>query len=104
MSGKTTSFEIKFINGEVFRGRVTTPKKPNPTPQGQYFCEVSLKGEEKIQKGWLNFDPVKHGDYLTDYVKKTFQRNGKEVETIQVIEIKTEKGGNKWQGVFYSKK
>jgi len=102
LAGKSIEFFINFTNGNKFIGKVIKASRYAPCVEGRYTLVVKLKGEKKPMQGFIDFKPTPALPDIMQFVKEGYARKGKEVEHIEVKEQKTEKGGKKWAGVFFS--
>jgi hypothetical protein len=102
LSGKTDKFEINFINGQKFIGHLTPKKDPPESPAGGYDLAVTFKSG-KPARGWVqNFVPTLETPNIIEHVKKGVAAKGREVDRIEILGSRLEKGGKKWSGVFYA--
>jgi hypothetical protein len=106
LAGKSTEFNINFTDGNMFVGRLVRAKRRVHTAEGDYFIVAHLKGKKEPMKGWVrSFKPTLKAPDIETYVAQRIKlkEEGDEVEHIQVKEWKTEKGGKKWEGVFFQR-
>ena len=103
LAGKSTEFAINFTDGNAFVGKLKKVNRNALSAEGGYYLVVQVKGEKKPRKGWLNaFKPTPEKPDIIAYVTQNYAKEGKEIESIEIKEHQTKKGGKKWAGVFFS--
>ncbi len=104
LTGKTSHFEINFINGQKFVGHLTPKKSLAKSVAGDYQLRVTLEGAKNPAFGWENnFVPTPEIPTIVDKIEKDAAARGRKVSRIEVVKVRPEKGGKKWSGVFYGK-
>jgi len=100
LAGKNTEFTINFTNGNKFVGKLVQPES-RACAEGRYLITLKVKGK-KQKDGFVDFKPTSELPDIVQYVTEQCARNGKEIERLEIKECKTERGGKKWSGVFFS--
>lgn len=103
LAGKTTSFEILFLNGGRFTGRLKLEGKITKGGRaGNYLLAVSIRGEKKPRTGWVNdFVPTPQVTNIVQYVTGILEQQGKTVSSVRIKKFKSPTGEKKrWAGVF----
>ncbi len=85
---------IHFADGMTFRGSFT--KREKPTPKGNYFVSVILKGVCSVDtlpiEGWVDFVPTEENPLLSEHVMKMFSKHGLVVNSITIKKKKKTEG------------
>lgn len=103
LAGRNKEFEIKFMDGNKFVGKLKQDKSNIMSEEGDYYVRILLKGENKQREGWVNdFKPSSEIPTILRYIEKKIKSLGREVERLEIVEKKVKKGGKKWAGVFFS--
>ena len=99
LSGKKTSFSVKFTNGDEFVGKIK-PVSKSPCAEGRYDLKVTIKGGEVLE-GYVDFKPKPEASDIVKAVMVNYEKKGIEVEKVEVVGSKVAHGGKKWAGVYY---
>lgn len=104
LSGKSNSFEIDFLNGAKFVGRIVEPRSTRSSPEGRYLLSVQTEGEEKPREGWTDdFTPTLEMPTIQEYVTTRLADVGRKVTRIDITDSDLKKKGRKWKGVFFKR-
>lgn len=103
LAGGRTNIEVNFADGGKFVGKYIPPGDGvKPNPEGDYSVKVTFADGEAAA-GWVNdFVPTPEHPTVTSFIEDRYQRNGRSVVQIEVVDKKPKAGGKKWQGVFHS--
>ncbi len=102
LSGKTERFEINFTDGNKFVGRISKSGNKAKCPQGKYHLKVYFKGKKRPLEGWVDFKPTLKHPNVINYTKQSLKVQDDEIDRIQILGKKVERGGKKWSGVFFN--
>ncbi len=105
LAGNKTDFVINFTDRHKFIGKVIEVDKKVSSPEGNYLIAATFKDKQTKQEvGWVNdFVPTPEYPDIVQYVTAKYKEKGKEIERIEVKEVKVKTNGKKWQGVFFSR-
>lgn len=102
LCGKTNAFEINFLNGAKFFGRIVEPRATRSSPEGRYFVTAHIEGEEKPREGWTDeFIPTQEIPTIQEYITSRMAVSGRKVIRIDITDSDLKKKGKKWKGVFF---
>ena len=82
LSGKKTSFSVKFTNGDEFVGKIK-PASKSPCAEGRYNLKVTMKGE--VLEGYVDFKPKPEAPDIVKAVTVNYEKKGIEVEKVEVV-------------------
>lgn len=101
LSGKSERFEINFVSGYKFVGKVLKDNGRAKCPQGRYLLRVYLEKKKKPEEGYVDFTPTPEFPNIVDYVRQAVEMKGEKLDRVEILSKEVEKGGKKWSGVFY---
>jgi hypothetical protein len=102
LAGKSTKFDISFLGGDKFVGRVIRAKVRKPSAEGRYYAVLHLKEEKKVREGWFDFKPTPEMPDVITLLEKNMAKKGLTIQRVQVKDLVITPKGKKWSGVFFS--
>lgn len=102
LTGRLKDFEINFIDGTKFVGKIVEPKAEQSSPEGDYYGTVHIDGESKPRDGWVrDFKPTREIPTIQTYIMAKMKDLAKKVIRIDIKESNLKRKGKKWKGVFF---
>jgi len=101
LAGKRRDFEIEFIDGTKFVGKIVPDNSRAHCVEGSYHAKVTFTDGGK-KEGSVDFTPTPKEPTVLERIKQGLAKAGKQIERIEILNRKTAKKGKKWAGVFYA--
>lgn len=103
LSGQALDFTVNFADGGKFVGKFIEPKGTESNVEGDYLLSISF-ADGTEQRGWVyGFKPGEKTASVTEAALKAYEKLGKEVSHIEILQRQTKGGGKKWKGIYYNR-